>query len=133
MIKTCDICGKKFESKQGGRRYCSHDCRVKARQRYLTERTCVICGKKFMTNKYRPTATCSKSCGNTYGHQVRRMKAEAIGYWRSDKDAIKKYHSDTLDKKLSEYGYKSGAMQSKQTLEMVGKVDVEGILAELSR
>lgn len=43
-----------------------------------------------------------------------------------------RFHSESLDRKVAEYGYQYGSRQSEQTLAMVGSVDVEGILAELN-
>lgn len=44
----------------------------------------------------------------------------------------RKFHSESLDRKIAAYGYCYGSKQGEETLDMVGRVDVEGILAELA-
>ena len=47
--------------------------------------------------------------------------------------ATTSYHSVTLDEKVADHGYRYGSVQAQETLDMVGRVDVEAILAELKR
>lgn len=70
-MKTCEACGKKFESDVSYQKYCSHKCAVTAyqikrkgeifRQRFNKEKyTCRWCGKQFDSNT--PVEFCSAAC-----------------------------------------------------------------------
>lgn len=61
----CVNCGKIFKSKAPNAKFCCLHCRStyqRHSENNLVEKECVFCGKKFMTNKSRPTLTCSKEC-----------------------------------------------------------------------
>lgn len=50
MIRNCQLCGVKFETKLGAKRYCSRECQAKAaNDRHNTlanmEETCTKCGR----------------------------------------------------------------------------------------
>ena len=69
---VCIVCGQEFDSKRRVAKYCSGACKQKHRRRTKQDNikaVCVICGKDFMTNKYRPSLTCGKSCGVTLAWQ----------------------------------------------------------------
>lgn len=71
----CTNCGKEYVGeihKNGGNAFCSNTCKSAYRRLHnldSIEKTCPICGKKFLTNKYRPSQTCSRSCGNKLRHR----------------------------------------------------------------
>ena len=64
-VKVCPICGNEFK---GRAKYCSHDCKLKARRlRYATKaekakvvKVCPICGTEFKGNNQ--TKYCSDEC-----------------------------------------------------------------------
>ena len=63
----CECCGKSFESGKKHGKYCSPDCRYKARRKSGVDnenRHCVICDAVFSVNKYSKTKTCSKQCSS---------------------------------------------------------------------
>ena len=55
MIKTCIICGAKFEAAYAWQKYCSPECRNFAASWRVKKllptqvKTCIICGKEFET------------------------------------------------------------------------------------
>ena len=63
-IFTCQVCGKEYEAVDVGlNRYCSVECRDKARAtRRYEKRVCAICGKIFLTYRDRKAKTCSAAC-----------------------------------------------------------------------
>lgn len=64
---VCENCGKKFISGKKHGKYCSANCRSKARRKSGIDnetRICVICGKAYSVNKYSKTKTCSKECSS---------------------------------------------------------------------
>lgn len=69
---VCTQCGKTFIGelyKNGGNSFCSNACKSAYRRLHgldNIERECPICGNIFMTNKYRPSTTCSRSCANKW-------------------------------------------------------------------
>lgn len=66
----CTNCGKEYVGelhKNGGNAFCSNACKSAYRRLHKLdsiEKTCPICGNTFLTNKYRPSKTCSRSCAN---------------------------------------------------------------------
>lgn len=65
----CTNCGKEYraEKKNGKNHFCSGACASQYRRKTgvdSIEKVCPICGNKFMTNKYRGSITCGRSCGN---------------------------------------------------------------------
>lgn len=69
----CLRCGKPTGSKDRGRRYCSHECRmaVSAEQRALPGKTCPQCGADFRPKSSR-TAYCGKKCADL-AHGTRQI------------------------------------------------------------
>ena len=64
---VCENCGKEFISGKKHGKYCSANCRSKARRKSGIDnetRVCVICGKSYSVNKYSKTKTCSKECSS---------------------------------------------------------------------
>lgn len=62
----CQWCGRTFVSLQAKSKFCSNNCKTKARKNSGVDnevRTCKVCGKEFVCDKYAPTKTCSKECG----------------------------------------------------------------------
>lgn len=62
----CQWCGRTFVSLQAKSKFCSNNCKTKARKDSGVDneiRTCKVCGKEFVCDKYAPTKTCSKECG----------------------------------------------------------------------
>jgi len=70
FTKTCQICGKEFQSQAHNARYCSRECKLESKRRRrissqgpskTLSRTCVRCGDLFeartANNKY-----CSQEC-----------------------------------------------------------------------
>ena len=135
MIKECKWCGKKFESKRGGKKYCSDSCRSKHNRNTVEHRTCCICGKDFVVNwKNSPTETCSRGCAKKLAARNQKITMQDTGFRRAElrTDKASKYHSENLDRKVKQYGYRYGQVQAQETLDMVGRVDVDAILAELN-
>lgn len=62
---VCEHCGMAYEATKG--RFCSNNCKSawrRAQKKDSVVRTvCPMCGAEFMTDKYRPSVTCSKLCG----------------------------------------------------------------------
>ena len=65
LVKTCEVCGKKFESVRSDRRFCSPECGKKGRrkdpERLFADAQCVVCGKTF-ARKTPNQICCSKDC-----------------------------------------------------------------------
>lgn len=64
---VCECCGKIFVSGKRHGKYCSPECRSKARRKSGVDneiRNCVICDSVFSVNKYSKTKTCSKRCSS---------------------------------------------------------------------
>lgn len=68
LVKTCEVCGKKFESVRSDRRFCSPKCARAARrkdpQSGFGEAKCAICGKVYMrksSNQLYCSPECSKA------------------------------------------------------------------------
>ena len=123
MTKDCIICGKPYEPTAAHQKYCSKACRDKADYaRRRTTATCMVCGKKFVAAD-ELTKYCSPKC---IGYASPRLRL-------TDRCGTDMYHSESLDRKAKEWGYRYGEEQSKDTLEAVGKVDVIGILTALGR
>ena len=65
---TCQQCGKEYQTPFPERsKFCNPNCKQKVRRDKKPdheERSCVICGKSFQANRYFPTSTCGRSCGN---------------------------------------------------------------------
>lgn len=72
----CDNCGKSFTGDyKNGHHFCSNSCKSAYRRKMKLDyvpANCVICGKEFMTNKFRPSKTCCRSCTNKMIHANRR-------------------------------------------------------------
>lgn len=72
---VCQCCGKEFFSAKSNAKYCSNNCKSKARRDAGADnitRTCPVCGKDFTANKYGKSITCSLSCSAVYRWRVRR-------------------------------------------------------------
>lgn len=65
LVKTCKVCGKKFESVRSDRRFCSPECGEKGRrkdpEKRFADAQCVVCGKTF-ARKTPNQLCCSKAC-----------------------------------------------------------------------
>lgn len=62
---VCEQCGKPFQSKKAGSRFCCNACKSQWRRDAGIDnviRVCAICGDKFTTNKYSKAQTCSSLC-----------------------------------------------------------------------
>ena len=83
MIKTCVVCGRSFKARVSNAKYCSDDCRRKAKnlrsrdqrksQRKTYHKTCTVCGSVFETftnNKI----YCSKECKRSASLERRRIR-----------------------------------------------------------
>lgn len=63
MIKTCEYCGKEFETNRGNAKYCSEECRQTLfRELYRVERKCRYCGKTFSPKEVGKYCYCSDEC-----------------------------------------------------------------------
>lgn len=65
--RVCKACGVQFDAKSAHQLFCSNKCKAAARRTEGVDdvhRTCELCGKDFVTNKYRKTRFCSKTCSN---------------------------------------------------------------------
>ncbi len=73
----CVQCGKHFTGKAAQRKgaqkakqhgpFCCYNCSMahrRARGADDIEFTCPVCGKSFRSNRYKPSRTCSRSCGH---------------------------------------------------------------------
>lgn len=72
VTNICEVCGREFQSKEKPSKFCSGSCRQKYRRLNGLDNItviCCVCGKEFITNKYKHTKTCSKSCASIYGKQ----------------------------------------------------------------
>lgn len=67
-VFICNQCGKEYLRKPiGVGRFCSNACKSAWRRDEGLddeERKCIECGKIFFINKYKKTATCSRSCAS---------------------------------------------------------------------
>ena len=83
MIKACVVCGRSFKAGSSNAKYCSDDCRRKAKnlrsreqrksQRKTYHKTCTVCGTPFVTftnNKI----YCSKGCKRSASLERRRIR-----------------------------------------------------------
>lgn len=73
---TCENCGNVFTSKMPRARFCCLNCGNQHRwlaDKNVIEKTCQSCGKKYKTNKWKPNASCSRSCA-----QKNRQKTERL-------------------------------------------------------
>lgn len=82
----CETCGKTMLKDHWKRKFCSDKCSHRtpsqlagrraraASNRYDEQRTCRMCAATFTVNKHKKTQCCSRSCGNAYGHQIRKEK-----------------------------------------------------------
>lgn len=64
---TCQVCGEKFQSKKYEAKFCCPAPRAKYRRLMGLDcivKTCPFCGKEFKTNRFKPSQTCSRNCGN---------------------------------------------------------------------
>ena len=82
MIVTCVVCGRTFKSRASNAKYCSDDCRRKARNQRSREqqkertpfvKTCVICGRSYESfasnSKY-----CCRECKKTAERRRKRTR-----------------------------------------------------------
>ena len=84
MIVTCVICGRSFNARTSNAKYCSDDCRRKAKnlksraqrkERTPLQKTCVICARSFETfanNKMYCSRECKKAA------ERRRKRARPV-------------------------------------------------------
>lgn len=67
VIRTCDQCGKEFDSitYRDSDRFCSNNCKSAWRRDSgidNVDKICPRCGQTFSTNKYNPKKYCSRDC-----------------------------------------------------------------------
>lgn len=65
-LKSCQECGKQFETKQPWAKYCRDACDKRWRRKqglYNVEAKCPICDKIFLKDKFMKKIFCSISCG----------------------------------------------------------------------
>lgn len=74
----CNICGKEYQTthaKMQSSKFCSNNCRAKARRlsgKDREKRICAICGKEFECNKYSRQKVCgNKECANESQRRVK--------------------------------------------------------------
>lgn len=63
---VCVNCGKTFDGDVKSK-YCCNNCKSAYRRLHggdNVEMVCVVCGKNYDTNKFKPSKTCSRSCGS---------------------------------------------------------------------
>lgn len=120
--KKCPRCGKEFEPKVAPQIYCSDECRM---YNSLNDKICPICGTRFRAKKAR---TCSPTCSHILGDRTKKGT-----YQYPSKKDMRRYHSDTLDKKAKEWGHRYGEYQAKETLALAGTIDVEGFMREVKK
>lgn len=71
--KTCEWCGKVFETAHPESRFCSPACGAQSRyQNALIKKICPVCGKEFERVKSEQSETCSLSCRTRLMWQRRR-------------------------------------------------------------
>ena len=70
----CKHCGKEFLSYTGNVRYCSDECRDKAKEASKTEAICDVCGTKFMKSPWQKANYCSEKCRVYIKNQKFRKK-----------------------------------------------------------
>lgn len=63
--RTCQCCGKAYESYQSDSRFCSNPCMQRAsyRNQFTQKKVCEYCGTEFLASKYRNVRHCSRVCG----------------------------------------------------------------------
>lgn len=76
----CDHCEISYltRSRKGSERFCSNACKSAARRARGVDDIdgiCLICDAPFRTNRYKPKATCSRSCAMKLNHRNRRVPA----------------------------------------------------------
>ena len=84
MIKTCEFCGKKFESSHNNKRFCSRKCQsqswwkkksAETAKDWQHEKSCKVCGKTFIP-KMAHQLCCSEECSNINADNLVKMHME---------------------------------------------------------
>jgi predicted nucleic acid-binding Zn ribbon protein len=82
----CLFCGKGFEPRRAGQKYCSDQCRERAQDRrqtprkglagYQVEKACTVCGQSFLSRTKNPAREryCSTKCRVKFGNQAHYAK-----------------------------------------------------------
>ncbi len=77
MIKICEYCGKEFEEKRKGQKFCSRECASKYQSRKITT-TCECCGKEFQIKRSEYNKNkhhyCSTECFNNAGREEKECE-----------------------------------------------------------
>lgn len=82
-VCTCQYCGKEFETKRAGKKYCSSHCSTiasKRRRKPLKEfytAQCVVCGSSFETN-HSNSKTCSVQCRRSLARIERNRRYKQL-------------------------------------------------------
>lgn len=82
---VCEQCGKQFEAKWKGNRFCSLECSQEHMRQTRTTRqmqNCIVCGKPFLGESYRKSKYCSLECRNADWHNAH---AVALGKCAEEK------------------------------------------------
>ena len=74
---VCEQCGKQFEAKWKGNRFCSLECSQEYMRQTRTTRqmqNCIVCGKPFLGEAYRKSKYCSIECYKADWHNAHKEK-----------------------------------------------------------
>lgn len=69
----CEQCGKEFDPKWKGNKFCSLDCSQEYMRQTRTTRqiqNCIVCGKPFLGETHRKSKYCSMDCRNADWHNA---------------------------------------------------------------
>lgn len=71
---VCKYCKKEFISYTGNVRYCSQECRDKAKESNKVKSVCDVCGAEFMKSPFQKANYCSEKCRVYIKNQKYRKK-----------------------------------------------------------
>lgn len=120
MIRKCKYCGKKFDTADGRRTYCSEECQRAAKKEYLKQyrkltaskapkpkyiKICAVCGAEFSTERS-TQVYCSKQCAKKYQkHCVREYNKRLRRNRKSTAISVMVEPQPEFEKKGIEYQF----------------------------
>jgi len=106
MEKKCQQCGKIYDAKRRGQKFCSRSCANENRRKPPTEKTCEWCGDAFEVNLYKADTArfCSLDCLGKHNADVR--SGEDSPRWRGGhKDYYGPNWDEQRQKRLEQDGF----------------------------
>lgn len=80
MLKNCQFCSKEFEGKTSRAKYCSSNCKEKARvNRNKVQKICANCGRSFMGYAKYNHKYCSVACSLKHSKIVKKLQCIDCG------------------------------------------------------